>query len=369
MEQNNLNTVIESGCPHYTNCGGCSFRHIDSENQRQIRTKNLLDLFSKHNLSVKDFQILYGKADGYRCRMQLHNGGLKEKKSDNIVPIQDCPIATKEIRNWLKAVPPEKRPKGRITIFGDSRASKFNSPSEKIIISQETENTKSQITGKTNRKIKNKVKKHYSGTVSDTDNLCSVTLKALDINQNTIEKKILFDVRGFFQSNLEMTESLISLILSNCNNSSSEDRVLDIYSGAGTFSTFLAEKFKHVTLVEHNRDALVYAEQNMLGLPHDSFGIKAELWAKNYAADYIKNNGNFKMALIDPPRSGMEKSVLEFLGKSLIPRILSVSCNPVTQAENCAYLVQQGYKLNKLYFLDFYPQTTHIESLAILELE
>lgn len=369
MENNILNINNESICPHYTICGGCSFRHIESAKQREQRAKSLIDLFSKNNLFPSEFQVLFGKTDRYRCRMQLHNGGLKEKKSNNIIPIQDCPVATNEIRSWLKTVPFEMRPKGRITIFGDSRASKIDSPDEKIIISREEESSRPQIVGKSNRKIKNKVKKHYSGTLSNTNNLCSVKLTAYDHTQKLIEKNVIFDVRGFFQSNLEMTEKLLSLILENCNNSSLQDRVLDVYSGAGTFSVFLAEKFNHITLVEHNRDALVYAEQNMLGIPHESFGVKAETWAKKYAKDYIEKNGNFKMALIDPPRSGMEKEVLKFLSESQIPRILSISCNPVTHSENCAFLAKNGYKLNKLFLLDFYPHTAHIESLAVLELE
>ena len=135
-----------------------------------------------------------------------------------------------------------------------------------------------------------------------------------------------------------------------------------MYAGCGSISSFLGQKYEHVTLVEHNRDALVFAEQNMAGTPHLSYGLSGANWVKNCAAACPA----FDAAVVDPPRSGMEKEVLDYFCKSKIPFIVYLSCNPSTQSRDCSKLIQSGYKIQSCYLLDFYPNTSHIESLVIL---
>jgi 23S rRNA (uracil1939-C5)-methyltransferase len=96
----------------------------------------------------------------------------------------------------------------------------------------------------------------------------------LTLGVEILGKKISFDVRGFFQSNLFALEKTIEQI---CKDLSGKN-VLDMYAGCGTFSVFLADIFEKVTLVEHNRDAIVFAEQNLQGTNHESFGLSGEKW-------------------------------------------------------------------------------------------
>ena len=142
------------------------------------------------------------------------------------------------------------------------------------------------------------------------------------------------------------------------------ENLLDMYAGVGTFSTFLTDNFSKVTLVEHNRDAIALAELNLQGKNHESYGVSGEKWVNEYA-NKIKTE--FDGVIIDPPRSGMEKSVLNWLCSSNIPSIRSLSCDPVTHARDLKELVKFGYKIKDIYLLDYYPQTCHIESLVILE--
>ena len=174
------------------------------------------------------------------------------------------------------------------------------------------------------------------------------------------DKKITFDVKGFFQSNVGMLEKTIEIIKKDFGG----QHLLDMYAGVGTFSTFLSDNFTKTTLVEHNRDAISLAEINLHGKNHESYGVSGEKWVNEYA-DKIKTE--FDGVVIDPPRSGMEKSVLKWLCSSNIPSIRSVSCDPITHARDIKELVKNGYNLKEIYLLDYYPQTTHIESLVILE--
>ena len=223
------------------------------------------------------------------------------------------------------------------------------------------------VIGKTKRKIKNKVKKHFYGTLNSPETVCTVEL-SIQHEESLIKKRISFDIRGFFQSNLFVLEKAISQIYKYISNiPTNKKRALDFYSGAGTFSVFLADFFENITLVEHNRDALVYAEQNLIKTKHTSYGVSGEFWVQQYANKDILQNGNYDLVIIDPPRSGIEKPVIDFLCKSNIPRIISISCDPATHARDCAILMKAGYKIKQMYLLDFYPNTSHIESMAFLE--
>ena len=141
---------------------------------------------------------------------------------------------------------------------------------------------------------------------------------------------------------------------------------MDLYSGCGTFSAFLADSFNEVQLVEHNRDALVFAEQNLFGKKHVSFGQSGEQFVK-MRRELIKHPESFDAVVVDPPRSGIERGVTDWLIAEKTHQIRAVSCDPATQARDVSRLVRGGYTLTRLYLLDFYPQTSHIESLACLE--
>ena len=164
-------------------------------------------------------------------------------------------------------------------------------------------------------------------------------------------------MKGFFQSNISVLEKSIRAVCDGLSGNSA----LDMYAGCGTFSVFLADHFNDLTLVEHNRDALVFAEKNLMGIKHQSIGLSGTKWAE------FNKNAYFDAVVIDPPRSGMEKEVLNWLCTSKVPQIRSVSCDPATHSRDLAALIKSGYTLKKLYLLDFYPNTSHIESLAVLE--
>lgn len=339
-------------CKYYGICGGCNMMHIDTDYQHELRKQMLTDTFAQFKIDVSDkIEIIKAEDYNYRARFQFTNGGLSQKNTNNIINIENCLCADKNINNYLQNTEFSKRPKGRIHIFGSDKIIS----DEKIKIETNNQNDRnSGIKLKGKGKIKKVKENHYfSGTILSPENHITVKLN---------NKNITFDVRGFFQSNLTVFEKVLTLI---CNTLPEGNSVLDMYSGCGSISAFLADKFKQVTLVEHNRDAIVFAEQNMAGTNHKSFGLSGASWVKTCAPSLPP----FDACVVDPPRSGIEKEVLEYLCNSKIPFIRSLSCDPVTHARDAEKLIKAGYKLEKLYLLDFYPHTSHIESLAIFNLE
>lgn len=353
---------VEPFCPLYTKCGGCNMQHIDEEYQTQLRADILRETFIHETEKyvkpedIPQVEIIKGSPTNYRSRFQFHDGGLMARMSNNVLQIENCPCAVKEINEWLKNTPQNDRPKGRVHVFASEKIAGISS---KVIIAHEKQlpqNESAADKSKSKKKKQKQPMKRFSGTVLKEENKCTITLK---------DKQITFDVQGFFQSNMEVLEKTIDTVMHNL----SGENALDMYSGCGTFSVFLADRYKNVTLVEHNRDAIVFAEQNMAGRKHESFGVSGEKWVLNHAETCIKQNGPYEAVVIDPPRSGMEKAVCQWLCSSDIPLIRSISCDIATHARDAKFLMRSGYKLKKLYLLDFYPQTCHIESLAFFEKE
>ncbi len=338
---------IAPKCKYYTKCGGCNMMHINNDFQKELKKQILIDLYAQNGLDVSNLiEIVSGDDFNYRSRFQLTDGGLSERNSNNIIKIDECLCAENVVNDYLKS-DKLNNSKGRIHLFGSDKIC----DEKKVII---CDNEKKTTQNNVNPKIKNYKSKHYfSGTVLNNDNIAKVKL---------LDKDISFDVRGFFQSNLQVFEKVINLIL---NTLPGGKNILDMYSGCGSISAFLADKYENVTLVEHNRDALVFAETNMSGKKHVSYGMSGASWCKN-CASYCEK---FDAVVIDPPRSGIEKEVNEYLAASKVPFIRYLSCDPSTQSRDIRKLIKSGYRIEKLYLLDFYPNTSHIESLAILNLD
>ena len=314
---------INPQCKYYGICGGCNLQFVTPEYQRKLKTGIITDSLIRAGvpaIQIPEIETEYGSEWGYRNRFQLHEGGLKEAGSSQIVPVKDCLVACSEIRAYLQS---DKVLCGaRTHIFGANGSV-----------------TTAQIAEKAPRK-------KFEGAVINEKEILTVNIKG---------KNIQFNVRGFFQSNLQMLEKTISRITANFGGG----RCADIYCGVGTFSVFLGEKFAEMYLIEHKREALILAERNLRGIRHHSYGISGEKWAQ-----LSDSKQKFDAVVIDPPRSGMEKAVRDWLKTSRIPQIRALSCDPVTFARDAADLLSAGYKLENLCLLDYYPQTSHIETFA-----
>lgn len=336
----------EAPCKYYGKCGGCNMMHIKPDYQQELRKVILQDIFAQNGIDIRDkTQIITGPDYNYRARFQLNDGGLSVQNSNLIVPIDKCYCAENVINQYFAQTSMDERPKGRCHLF----ASQFSEDKDKVMLTLPKEDKSKQIINPKNKKIKIKENHYFSGTQFSPENTTSVILN---------NKKLTFDVRGFFQSNLFVFEKVTKIILEHLPGGKN---ILDMYAGCGSISSFLTEKYENVVLVEHNRDAIVYAEQNLAGKGHVSYGLSGANWVKT-CAPYC---GKFDACVIDPPRSGMEREVCEYLCNSNIPLIVSMSCDPATHARDCARLIKACYYLDKAYLLDFYPNTSHIESLAI----
>lgn len=332
-------------CEYYGVCGGCTMMHIDYEYQTLLRKHMLEDCFSRAGIKLPDVECVAGEPLNYRARFQLHDGAMEARKTNEHVFIKHCSIAEKPVNDYLASADSVSRPEGRCHVFG----SRFATPNFALAVTPQKNGRVSN-----SKKIKHTVQPKHQGISVNPETCVSVELCG---------KKIVFDIQGFFQSNLQVLEKAGCLLTDGL----SGKHVLDMYGGCGTLSVFLADKFERVTLVEHNKAAVVFAEQNLFGTEHESYGVSGAKWVLYNAASSVKRNGRFDAVVLDPPRSGIEPEVIDFICREK-PRVLRIlSCEPSTDARDVKKLADAGYEIKRMILLDFYPQTSHIESLCCLE--
>ena len=318
---------VQPQCRYYGVCGGCNFQHLNYSAQCNTKTAVLRDSFIRIGGIVPPGpQMNPSEPWEYRNRMQFHilRGdnkkqfapfGLKARKSEGIVPVTDCPIADPGIRELLQnrtgkalSIPPEK---DRFTVYSRNGL---------LLNEGGISRGKTQILGKT----------------------------------------LTLDAGVFFQSNGAMLEKLAADLRNTATGADQSRPMADLYCGAGTFAAFLADLFPCIILVEESKAALALARENLSSFGQaDFFNRRSEDWAKNAAL------GNYGFIVADPPRQGLNPVLTSRLAAEGPPLFAYVSCDPATLARDSKILLQGQYELAELRWYDFYPQTSHIESLAV----
>ncbi len=170
---------------------------------------------------------------------------------------------------------------------------------------------------------------------------------------------------AFFQTNTEMAEVLYG-IAGEMADLGGGERVFDLFCGIGTLGLTLATDAGEVWGIELIEAAVVDAEDNARrnGVANAHFRAGD---ARKEIRPLIAEAGNPEVAVVDPPRAGLSRKVVRRLIECDAPRIVYVSCNPTTLAPNAAQLAEAGYRLRRVKPVDMFPQTPHIECVALLE--
>lgn len=146
------------------------------------------------------------------------------------------------------------------------------------------------------------------------------------------------------------------------------DTVYDLYTGTGSIALYIADKVKHVTGIELIPEAIEDAWDNARRNEITNVHFIAADMKDVIKKDYFKNMAKPDLLITDPPRAGMHPKVVDALLEAEIPRIVYVSCNPVTQATDLLGLTQK-YRITAIQPVDMFPQTYHVENVVSLELK
>ncbi len=138
------------------------------------------------------------------------------------------------------------------------------------------------------------------------------------------------------------------------------ERAVELHAGVGVLSLMLSEKFREVVAVEINRRSVQLGQKNATKLGRENV---------TFHRDDAKNVARFlpaDLVVLDPPRSGLDRDLIEALGQTPPPEIVYIACDPSTWARDVGRLVTQGYRLCYVEPFDFFPYTHHVEILSLL---
>jgi 23S rRNA (uracil1939-C5)-methyltransferase len=171
----------------------------------------------------------------------------------------------------------------------------------------------------------------------------------------------VFNAKTFFQGNLSLVETLIEFATRDARG----EIAFDLFCGVGIFALALAHNFEKVFAIEQNEYAIEVAKQNALGNKISN----AEFLTGDVGNWLFANAEKPDFILLDPPRAGVSRKILNSLVKLKPHAISYVSCDPATLARDLRVLVDGGFAIESITALDMFPQTHHVETVARLKLQ
>ncbi|MDI6861163.1 MAG: hypothetical protein QMD25_03995 [Caldisericia bacterium] len=348
---------------HFISCS--PWQILKEERENFYKKELILDLIKENNLDIKDFDIK-DKNIFYKYRNKLEFSFLDEELEfaffkrgthKKKVKIDGCILGydsinyvAKEILNQLK----EKNIPPKILKSLILRGNREKEVIASLFIKEKVKILENPLN------IQNL--KGFSLFYSSPLSPASIKTETLFENgENFLKEKILnktffFTTTSFFQVNIDMFEEAL---LDIKNFVDVNDNIYDIYSGVGTIG--IALDLKNVNFIESEKENIFLKKMNL-----EINGIRNFRLIENRAENVISTIERNSVLILDPPREGLHKKILEESIKKDFKRIIYLSCNPKTQLRDLSFL-KERYNLKFFKGYNFFPRTPHIETLSILD--
>ncbi|WAL77881.1 23S rRNA (uracil(1939)-C(5))-methyltransferase RlmD [Shewanella sp. DAU305] len=370
---------VEPECPHYHTCGGCDLQHMSLSGQREHKEAALLDIMAKFagaeggTLSP----ALTGEGWHYRRRARLAtlfdkntkhlSLGFRAASSSNVVPISQCQVLAKplsdlivpfaKLLNQLTA----KASLGHLELiaadnghFAVLRITKALNDKDLAKLSAFAEQHQIHICLQDNEG-------QFQGVGAE---LVLPVYQLLDDKAESDAVSLSFNPGNFVQVNGQINKAMVAQAM-DWLAPAPDERILDLFCGMGNFSLPLAKMGADVIGVEGVAEMVTQARVNAKANNLD----KLTFYHGDLSADLSLEPwmGKIDKLLLDPARAGAFES-LQWLKKMKPRKVVYVSCNPASLARDSAVLLERGYRLQQLGLIDMFPQTHHIEAMALFEL-
>lgn len=359
-------------CPFYAQgCGGCQWQHLEYGAQIEAKRRGVDREMERAGVAAR-VQAVHAMASPWRYRHTAAialgwEAGFRPRARRGIVQIDDCLISHPAIgaladsanyllragvlpnyhgKLWLDCtvVGSAQTPRVQVLLQGISGLTLETHP-ELPMVAQHI----AAIDG-----VETVAFRHRSGEARALVGDLMATIEVQD-------RPMWLPAGSFFQTNLEMLGLLVDRIRDELIPRRPE-HLADVYGGIGTFGLQLAGQAGRVTLVELDPQAVLAARRTALDWQLGNISF-----VDRHAERVLPDMPSVDVIVADPPRSGLGTTVTDAIAGNGAPLVLYVSCSPPTLADDLAALTGQGFTIRSLEMFDFYPQTYHVESLAVLE--
>lgn len=333
-------------CPYYQKCGGCHLMGLSYKEQllyKRGKVKNILHKYANLDLELK---IIGGEVYHYRNKitLQVEDGqiGLFQPNSTMLVPISHCFLISPKMNQFIQQI------QAQINLQQVDR----------IMIREAQNKYMIQIIGTTDEKTL--IDKLFPDVTSLYLN--NKKISGLEtLTEQLGEYQFLMSPASFFQVNHSQTINLYNQVkkyLGNQNN-----HILDLYCGTGTIGIYVSSCCKKITGIELNPSSVKDARKNIAINKLNNIEI-----LEGDVGKILKEKGTYDAIIVDPPRSGLDKRTRKTLLKLRSPKIIYISCNPITLARDLNEL-KQSYELKDIKLFDMFPNTYHVECCTLLSLK
>src|SRR5574344_297159 len=343
------NDRIEPLCPYFSRCGGCDLLHMSYENQLKYKEDKVKNIMIKYahidnvNSIVKcDMPLKYRNKVTFQVDRRI---GMYTKKSNSVVSIDKCQLISDKMNHYLDVLN-----KMKLDLYSINEIVVRESYDDSMIIFMCKRNTNIDVSLLDTNVIKCVNDKYtvLKGNGYIIDKICNMKYK--------------ISPSSFFQVNKYEVETLYNLVKESLNLSKT-DKVLDLYCGTGTIGLYIAKYCKEVLGIEINNDAIKDAKynKNLNNIVNASF-IAGDTAKVLSGVEFVPNK-----IVVDPPRSGLEKKVIDDLFNIKAETIIYVSCDPITLARDLNIL-KEKYAVENITPVDMFPNTYHVECVCVLKL-
>ncbi len=377
---------VEPKCPYFTKCGGCQLMHMSSREQASLKEKKVSDAMKRiGKIETETDKVFSGKnVERYRNKLQMPlqgtvdglQGGFYAPFSHRLIPIEDCLIQNErsiEVFKKLKEYADENGVCGynEESHTGLLRHLVLRSSESGIMITVVINGNKLPHIEKLVEKLEAlnvpfglylNENKERTNVVFGKRFIYICGLKELSFIDDGIKYSVL--PQSFLQVNDEVKDKLYEDSLEKAR-IDKDTVVINAYSGAGLLTAKLAKYAKSAIGVEIVKEATENADK----LKKENGISNMENITGDCAVEIpklIKNIGEEKTVLfLDPPRKGVDEKVLDAVLEAMPEKIVYISCNPATLARDLSILSQK-YDVVSVSPYDMFPQTSHVETLAVL---
>ncbi|MHB8136324.1 MAG: class I SAM-dependent RNA methyltransferase [Anaerolineaceae bacterium] len=341
---------IKARCPHFMECGGCHYQHLAYADQLALKQEIVTDLLKRigkiENPPIKP--IIGSTLEwNYRNTVQFHlsptgKPGYQRAGANGVVEIRECHLPLPEINKIWPQLELEAE-------AGIQRVSIRCGSDDELLVGLESNSPQPP-------EFSVDIPLSVVLLGPDDDLLLSGEDYSL---MEVLGRNFRVSAASFFQVNLPQAEAMVKHVL-EIMKVDKKSEIVDAYCGAGLFSAFLAPKVKSLTGIE-----LAESSCNDFAVNLDEYeNVSLYIGAVEEILPELKLKPH--AVLLDPPRAGIDPTAMAALIEAAPRQIVYVSCDPATLARDVQKLVAAGYLLESVTPFDLFPQTYHMECIALM---